>query len=749
MAKYLFGTQYIFYTNFEGRMLSDEEIERDLENMVKFNIGILRLTLMWADIAVAPSRLELSRADYIMDVAYEKGLKVQIGFLHDSAPSWAVAKYSDARYVSAKGEEVYFTLGRAIKGHPGLCLDHPGVKGELEKFYGSVVEKYRNHPAIHSWEPWVEIWFNPNDNTIYESERESFFCYCKYTVDKFRKWLASKYSSISKLNEAWLSSFNDWSEVEPPRFKGQRVVDWLDWKTFLIENQISHLKWLTNIIRVRDPDHPIYVHVPLSCVGSKWSKMESKVEGFYLRDYRSMVSSVLIDDWKAAPIVDVYGLSLYPTNMYDYYLIIHGRELSKEEKLVNADLDIALNLDAIRCACEQTERNYIIAELPGQFGGLFEPYYDRNFYKTQRIWTFMGLARDSKGVIIWEWRHSVLGTYAPSYGLCDENGNPTERTEVVARLAEELDKVYSYVKSMERISSDIGIVFSPRSYIYDWAHFGDLGRSRYSILGYYKALWELNYPVDIVHIDYLSKVKNYKLLIFPWPIIFSESELEKIHSYLKRGGKAVIEARFASKNKCGVLRRKLPVKLSRLLGFTFGEILREDEIVVKPNSLGESAPSTSLTLPIAVCSQSIKLERIGEIVGVFKRSGNPAIVLSNNVLAIGTFMGLSYVAKGGKSLLKMVDYIAKWAGVSRTAEVYGVPEKTVVEVNGFKKREEYLFIVINHSTKTIEPLIKFNIPSRKYVVNNIIEGSRLIAENNYIRLKLEPRDVAVLYFEPK
>ena len=730
-------------------MLSDEEIERDLENMVKFNIRILRLTLMWADIAVAPGKLELSRADYIMDLAHEKGLKVQIGFLHDSAPSWAVVKYPDARYVSAKGEKVYFTLGRAIKGHPGLCLDHPGIRRELEYFYGSVVERYCNHPALHSWEPWMEIWFNPNDNTIYESERESFFCYCKYTVDKFRKWLASKYNSISKLNEAWLSSFGDWSEVEPPRFKGQRVIDWLDWKEFLIENQVSHLRWLTDTIRVRDPDHPIYVHVPLSCVGSKWSKMESKMEGFYLRDYRSMVSSVLIDDWKAAPIVDVYGLSLYPTNMHDYYLIVHGRRLSEEERLINADLDVALNLDAIRCACEQTKRDYIVAELSGHSGGLFEPYYDRGFYKTQRIRAFMGLARNSKGLIIWEWRHSVLGTYAPSYGLCDENGNPTERTEVVARLAEELDKVYSYLKSMERISSDIGIVFSPRNYIYDWAHFGDLGRSRYSILGYYKALWELNYPVDIVHIDYLDKVKKYKLLILPWPIIFSESELEKVCSYIEKGGKVVIEARFASKNGRGILRRKLPVKLNRLLGFTFGEVLQESEIIVKLNGLRENTVPTSLTLPTAVCSQSVKLERPGEVLGVFKKTGKPAVVLSNNVLAIGTFLGLAYVAKGSKNLLKMIDYIAKWAGATRIAEVYNIPEKTVVEVSGFKKGEEYLFLVINHSTKTIEPLIKLNIPSRKYVVSNIIEENRLITENNYIRLMLKPRNVVALYFEPK
>ena len=117
--------------------------------------------------------------------------------------------------------------------------------------------------------------------------------------------------------------------------------------------------------------------------------------------------------------------------------------------------------------------------------------------------------------------------------------------------------------------------------------------------------------------------------------------------------------------------------------------------------------------------------------------------------AIGTFLGLAYIAKGSKNLLKMIDYIAKWAGATRIAEVYNIPEKTAVEVSGFKKGEEYLFLVINHSTKTIEPLIKLNIPSRKYVVSDIIEESRLITENNYIRLMLKPRNVVALYFEPK
>ena len=747
MAGYLFGVQYIFFTNFEGRMLSDDEIERDLENMVKHGVKVMRLTLMWADVAVSPGRLELSRADYIMDVAHEKGLGVQVAFLHDSAPSWAVAKYPDARYVSAKGERVYFTLGRAIKGHPGLCLDHPGVRRELEWFYRSVVERYRDHPALHSWEPWTEVWFNPNDNTIYESEREALFCYCENTVRRFRKWLARRYGSVEALNEAWLSSFSDWSEVEPPRFRGQRVIDWLDWKQFLIENQVSHLRWLTGAIRGADPEHPVYVHVPLSCVGSKWSKMESKLEGFYMRDYRSMVSSVLVDDWEAAPVVDVYGLSLYPTDLRDYYSVVYGRELTEEERLVNTDLDVALNLDAIRCACERCGRDFTIAELPGQLGGLFEPWYDEELYRAQRAWSFMGLARGSKGVLVWEWRHSVLGTYAPSYGLCDERGTPTERAAVAAKLAEDLERVYEYVRSMERLSADVALVFSPRAYIYDWAHFGDLGRSRYSLLGYYRALWELNYPVDIAHIRHLDGARGYKLLVLPWPVIMSDEELEAVLRCSEGGCKLLVEARFAAKDERGLLRRELSRDVWEALGCELGEVVREAEMVIRPDALSEGAPPSALTVPTAVCSQVVE-PRGGRVIGTFRGSGRPAAVASERALTVGTFLGLAYVATGSEAILKMVDCAARWAGARRAAEVRGAPKGVVVEVQGFRRGGSYLFIVVNHSKRPTEPVIEFNVPRGEYSVTEVLSGERLRAEGRCVRVRLGPRGVAALYLEP-
>ncbi len=44
------------------------------------------------------------------------------------------------------------------------------------------------------------------------------FCYCSYSMARFRQWLRHPYGGIPPLNQARYRRFQDWNEVDPPRF---------------------------------------------------------------------------------------------------------------------------------------------------------------------------------------------------------------------------------------------------------------------------------------------------------------------------------------------------------------------------------------------------------------------------------------------------------------------------------------------------------------------------------------------------
>ncbi len=158
--------------------------------------------------------------------------------------------------------------------HP-YCLDHPGVRKEIETFLQSVVGAIKDHPALMAWCLWNEPHLNGR------------VCYSEYTLANFREWLEAKYKTVAKLNSAWQSKYQDFGQVEappdrsntywferhdfqqamregtqegpPPKDRGlaSNPVAWTDWMRFRQENYAAFFKWEAGVIREVAPDLPI------------------------------------------------------------------------------------------------------------------------------------------------------------------------------------------------------------------------------------------------------------------------------------------------------------------------------------------------------------------------------------------------------------------------------------------------------------------------------------------------------------
>jgi beta-galactosidase len=81
----------------------------------------------------------------------------------------------------------------------------------------ALAKQVRNRPNFYAWDLWSEPhivqWgyfdFLP---------QPAVFCYCQYTVQRFRDWLQGKYADIQALNTAWYRQFSSWDLVNAPKF---------------------------------------------------------------------------------------------------------------------------------------------------------------------------------------------------------------------------------------------------------------------------------------------------------------------------------------------------------------------------------------------------------------------------------------------------------------------------------------------------------------------------------------------------
>ena len=183
---------------------------QDLVRIKSLGFNTVRTWVEWTAGEPREDEYHLEPLDLVLKLAEEVGLKVIVQTYVDSAPDWVGVKYPDGHFVAQNGQAI------PSQAAPGFCFDNPGVRRATLDFLKEVARHAAKSRAFHGWdlwsEPhiinWAEINYIPNAS----------FCYCPHSMARFRQWLQAKYSDIPNLNRAWYRQFQDWKEVEPPRF---------------------------------------------------------------------------------------------------------------------------------------------------------------------------------------------------------------------------------------------------------------------------------------------------------------------------------------------------------------------------------------------------------------------------------------------------------------------------------------------------------------------------------------------------
>ena len=156
-----------------------ERTASDFEEIYTLGFNSIRLSLSWADAEPARGQYRFDALDRAMDLAGRAGLGVILRLDTASPPGWLFERYPDGRHVPAE------PAGR--RPLPSACLDHPGVRRDVEAYLSAVSAHAGKHVA---WQA-VEV----------GSDLDAGFCLCPHTARRFREWTNATSGSAGRSAE--------------------------------------------------------------------------------------------------------------------------------------------------------------------------------------------------------------------------------------------------------------------------------------------------------------------------------------------------------------------------------------------------------------------------------------------------------------------------------------------------------------------------------------------------------------------
>jgi beta-galactosidase len=484
---------------------SEAEWSADLAKIKSLGFNTVRTWVEWAAGEPHPGEYHLEQLDLLLRLAQKAGLRVIVQTYVDSAPDWVGVKFPDGRFVAQNGDAI------PSQAAPGFCFDHPGVREATLNFLREVARHVARSNAFYAWdlwsEPhiinWAEINYIPNAS----------FCYCPYTLARFRRWLEAKYGGLDNLNQAWYRRFDNWNQVEPPRFDTiLSYTDYLDWRIFITQKLAADLAARDVAVKAILPNRLTTSHASGPSAFSSFAGGDGNPDDYLM--YKS---------------VDYYGTSLYPKHSLPPHM---------------SPLRVQMAVDLTRSA--GNNHGFYIGELQGGFGirGDVVSQEITPSDLVRYMWT--AISRGSRGINIYAFYPMSSGYEAGGYGLIDLDGTLTPRSKAAGVAARQIAANRSFLLHAHPKPAEVAILVNQVTNLVGGAgHFYNRGAVAQSLSGYYRMFNERNIPIDFVNATDVNSASlaHYKLVVLPYPLLVFTGEAAALEQYVQSGGHLYSEAR--------------------------------------------------------------------------------------------------------------------------------------------------------------------------------------------------------------
>jgi beta-galactosidase len=687
---------------------SREEWRRDLQQIRDLGFNTVRTWVEWA--AAEPRRgdIKLDNLQLLLEVAREVGLRVIIQYYVDSAPDWVGKAYPNARFVAQDGTAI------PSQAAPGYCTDNPEIRQLVHHFYTEVAKLAGQFPNFYGWDLWSEPHIINWANIDYIQNVQ--FCYCHGTQGRFRAWLRRKYGSLEALNRAWYRNFESWDDVEAPRFSTiLSYTDYIDWKTFIYQRLAEDLGARYDAVRAGGSRHVITSHAAISSILTSPHLGEGAT-----------------DDFLMAEQVDYYGVSIYPK---------HNRPETHWPPW-----RLLTILDFQRSA-NRMNRGWYIGEMQAGDGSIALLQSDPVTPGDHRLWAWSSIALGAKAINVYAYYPMSSGYESGGYGLINLDGTLTERARSTGGIARVVNDNQRLFIASRPVQSRIAIVYNPLSQLVggaqrrqDWP-----AANQSSLIGYYRAFAEHNIPVDFIHRNELEggDLSQYRLIIVPYPIMFTQSAADGLRRFVERGGYAVAEARLAWNDDRGFA---APVIPGAGLHEVFG--VREKALWMRS---GIELTVTNAQHPLTSgLGSNLRGELYANTVTTLSPNahvlatidGEPAVVASRfgsgNTLFVGSYIGWGNHPEKHPGNTAFVLRLADWAGIGKpvSTSLDGRLERPLI-ARLQEGPEGHLLFLINHHMEPQRAAVTVQLPDGGYTMTELVSGRRQSADTRNGRLDFD------------
>ncbi len=644
----------------------------DAKLMKEAGIEVVRLAeFSWAKMEPEEGTYDFNWLDKAIATLGKEGIKTVLGTPTPTPPIWIIEKNPEILPVNQEGIRLSFG------GRHHNCQSNQVYRNHIKRFVTSMAQHFSNNPDVVGWQI---------DNEFGNSHQQ--LCMCDSCRTAFHQWLQNKYTTIDNLNNTWGTTF--WSQtyssfdqipvpLRTPNSHNPSLL--LDWKRFASDLIVDFQKYQLNIVRKECPNHFV----------------THNFMGFFDKTNYFDLSKDL----------DFISHDQYP--MY----------FKKSIEMLSHKHSLAATLDLMRGMKQKPF--WIMEQQSGPSG--WETMSPTPRPGQLALWTYQSVAHGADTIVYFRWRSCLFGTEEYWHGILPHHGEPERRYEEIKQAIGELSPAMDMFKG-GLPDSDVGILFS---YDQEWAfqiqpHHYDLNYINH-LLGYYKAFYEANIPVDMVSDE--QDFMKYKLLVVPLLFLSKPDLTSKLEKYVSDGGHLILTMRSGVKTwNNTVLPKILP---------------------------GDLAPIAGIKIPEYDClndvSQSIrwfsselfdKVEQVSKWADIITLDGAEALAFYaedyyKNTPAITQNMykqGITYYVgtELGTDIMKeFISYVVKKSNIQPILQT----PKGVEITNRVSKNGKYIFI-LNHNPK---PEV-FYIP---YDWEPVI-GQRFLADS---KINLPPYGTAV------
>ncbi len=702
---------------------SEEEWRADLQQIKDLGFNTVRTWVEWATCEPEPGKYNFDNLHLLMRIANETGLKVFIQIYVDSAPDWVAQNYPYALFEAQSGDKIY------PQSAPGACTDNKAVEDAVLNFYSETAKVATAYPNFFGWDLWSEPHIINWASINYIPNVQ--FCFCSGTRARFREWLKNKYNTLDNLNSAWHRNFQDWGQVDPPRFSTiLSYTDFIDWKTFIYEKLVEDMQARYNAIRKVDKTHLITAHA----VGASLFQSPH-------------VGAGATDDFLMARPLDYYGVSIYPKHN-------HPQSAWSVTTLRTV-------MDFTRSA-NREKGGWYVGELQAGLGTIALQVSDPVTSDDHRIWAWSAIAKGAKGVNIYAYYPMSSGYEAGGYGLINLDGTLTERAVNAGQIADVVNRNQQLFLNATPVKAEIGIVYNPLTQMVGGMQRRDFPAAlSQTLIGYFQTFANHNIPVDFIHREHLENrdFSQYKLIVIPYPIMFTREAASGLRAFVENGGYVLAEARMGWNDDRGYASEIIPgLGMHDIFGVRENEIKMRESIEFTVTDENHPAmqgleKGSKLMGSLYVESLSMLDNKDVKILATTEE-GQPAIVSTlygkGESMLVGTYMGMANFQEFNSNNDKFFINLLNWANIERpfTTSLDGRTSDQV-EVRLQDTKNGYLVFIINHSVRSEEIDINLTMSSDGvYTFRDVINETRkkVKCSNNKLNIsaRIDCKDVHVI-----